>query len=82
MRIPARGRVRHVKQVQPHAEWPEELKELVAEIRELPAPLQAVVLEVWRQLLRGCRIAQRLQRSGAAEDAAPAAARRRALRQA
>ena len=74
MRIPTRARVRHFKKVQRRDEWPEELKELVAEIRELPVPLQAVVLEVWRQLLRGCRIAKRFPQPGAAEDEIPAVA--------
>lgn len=72
MRIPARARVRHFRKVQRREEWPDELKELVAEIRNLPVPLQAVVLEVWRQLLRGCRIAERFPQPGAAEDEVPA----------
>ncbi len=71
MRIPTRGRVRHFRKVQRRAEWPDELKDLVAEIRDLPVPLQAVVLEVWRQLLRGCRIAERFLQPGAAGDEVP-----------
>ncbi len=74
MRIPTRARVRHFRKVQRRDEWPDELKELVAEIRELPVPLQAVVLEVWRQLLRGYRIAERFPQPGAAEDEVPAPA--------
>ncbi len=78
MHRPVRVRPRRQGAARRRVEWPEELRQAVAEIETLPVELQVVIIRIWRELLRGCRIAQRLQRARGG-DAATTVAFMRAL---